>query len=77
MQVYKIVQTVNGRMVATLIPDIVAWADDNGYAISYVPDRWLAPRVQGFCGPMWDGLDRDGIPVIRYEDQSSYDTLSR
>jgi hypothetical protein len=39
------------------------------------PELQLAPRIQGFCGPMYDGI-LNGSPVIRYEDQASNDTLS-
>lgn len=33
------------------------------------------PKFEGLLGPMWGG-DRDGVPVIRYEDQQTYDALS-
>lgn len=83
MQVYKIVQTVAGRMVATTPTDIYAWAEINGRAVYHPavnlrlrPELQLQPRIQGFCGPMWDG-EVNGVPVIRYEDSASNDTLSR
>lgn len=34
------------------------------------------PRFHGFLGPMYDGENSLGQPIIRYEDQSSYDVLS-
>jgi hypothetical protein len=34
------------------------------------------PKFQGLLGPMWGGLE-GGKVVLRYEDQSSYRTLSR
>jgi hypothetical protein len=82
---YKIVQTIRGRgMVATLVPDIKAWATVNNREVYYVarkshlrPELQAAPRIQGLCGPMWDGLNAAGQPVIRYEDDATNDTLSR
>lgn len=35
-----------------------------------------APRLKGFCGPMYDGEDEQGRAVIRYESQEVYDILS-
>lgn len=35
-----------------------------------------APILDGFCGPMYDGLDSDGNTVIRYESQEVYNVLS-
>lgn len=81
--VYKIVQTVSGRMVTTQPKSIRAWAYANGRAVYTVarvarlrPELRCQPRIEGLCGPMWDGLNHDGQPVIRYEDQATYDTLS-
>lgn len=41
-------------------------------------DLWreLQPSIAGLVGPMYDGTDANGLPVIRYEDQKSYNTLS-
>jgi hypothetical protein len=82
--VYKIVQTVEGRMVATRLTSIHAWAHANGRAVYNVariahlrPELQCQPHVQGLLGPMWDGLNQDGAPVIRYEDDQTYNTLSR
>jgi len=82
--VYKIVQTVEGRMVATRPTSIHAWAHANGRAVYNVarvahlrPELQCQPHVQGLLGPMWDGLNQDGAPVIRYEDDQTYNTLSR
>ena len=79
---YKVVQMVDGRMVATTPSDIYAWAEINGretYHVARVshlrPELRTQPRVQGLCGPMWDG-EKDGVAFIRYEDDKSYDTLS-
>lgn len=35
-----------------------------------------APKLKGFCGPMYDGEDEQGRAVIRYESQEVYDILS-
>ena len=77
---YKIV--TDNASKATLVADIYAWAEANGRSVYHVtnlylrPELQLAPRLQGFCGPMWDGY-KDGVAIVRYEDQSSNDTLSR
>ena len=34
------------------------------------------PTFADLAGPMWDGLDDEGHPIIRYEDQSSFERLS-
>ena len=81
---YKIVQQVNGQWTITEPTDIYAWADANDRKATYIPDsraRYLheclrnQPRIQGLCGPMFDG-EKSGVPVIRYEDQASYNILS-
>jgi hypothetical protein len=84
MQVYKIVQIVNGLMVVTEPTNIFAWAQSNGREVSWPkrilhlrPELQTQPRVQGLCGPMYDGLSPDGLPVVRYEDGASNDILSR
>jgi hypothetical protein len=86
MQVtYKIIQTINGTMVATEPRDIYAWAMALGRKTSYIPDRMARylrselrnqPRIEGLCGPMYDGIDGSGKPVVRYEDQASNNALS-
>jgi len=35
------------------------------------------PKFTNLYGPMWGGLNDAGEPVIRYEDPTSYDVLSR
>lgn len=35
-----------------------------------------APRLKGFCGPMYDGTDEAGNSVIRYESREVYEILS-
>lgn len=35
-----------------------------------------APILKGFCGPLYNGEDRQGRAVIRYESQEVYDILS-
>lgn len=34
-----------------------------------------APRLKGFCGPMYDGTDEAGNSVIRYESREVYEIL--
>ena len=40
------------------------------------PELQGQPKFKGLCGPMWGGRDDKGRPVIRYEDQKTYDSLS-
>lgn len=83
MQAYRIVQTINGTHVVTEPKDIVAWAEAIGRAV-YWPRRslklrpclQLEPSIDGFCGPMYDGVNQDGVEVVRYEDQQTYNLLS-
>lgn len=35
----------------------------------------VQPRFEDLCGPMWGGI-RNGKPLIRYEDQPAYNSLS-
>lgn len=84
VQVYKVVQTIEGKIVVTMPKDIYSWAVANGRSvyqvarISHLRATCLTaqPCIEGLCGPMWDGFNQDGLPVIRYEDQTSNDTLS-
>jgi hypothetical protein len=83
MQVtYKIVQKIEGRFVITCPSDIYAWAEAIGHSVYHQPNlHWraelqLQPRIQGFCGPMYDGSDANGTPIIRYEDQAANNSLS-
>lgn len=41
------------------------------------PELAGQPLFEGLLGPMYDGLDADGEPVIRYETQDAYDILSQ
>ena len=85
MQVtYKIVQMVGDKMVVTKPTDIYAWAEANGrktYSAAFQAPYLRAeirnePRIHGLCGPMYDGVDASGKPVVRYEDQATNNTLS-
>jgi hypothetical protein len=82
MQAYKIVQTVAGQLVAICPTNIYAWAEVNGHSVYHLnslhlrAELQLQPSIQGFCGPMYDGINEAGLPVVRYEDQASYNTLS-
>jgi hypothetical protein len=79
---YKIIQTLGGQHIVTRPSDIVAWAEASQRSVYWVPnlrlrpELQLAPRIQGLCGPMWDGYE-NGQPVIRYEDQATNDLLSQ
>lgn len=81
---YKIVQRINDQFICTEPRDIYAWAAAIDRKTSYVPDRSARylrpelrnqPRIAGFCGPMYDG-ESGGVPIIRYEDQATYNQLS-
>jgi hypothetical protein len=81
--IYNIVQTVANRLVVTSPLDIVAWAEANGRSAYWPtrnlhlrPELQLQPRITGLVGPLWDG-EQGGTPVIRYEDDATYDFLSR
>jgi hypothetical protein len=63
--------------------EIVAWVEAfdrqiNGAVLNRRLRRELQgqPKIEGLCGPMYDGINADGAPVIRYEDQATYDLLS-
>jgi hypothetical protein len=79
---YNIVQTVEGTLVSTQPTDILAWAEVNDcevYGFNSNPRNRAElqgqPKITGLCGPMYDG-ERNGVPVIRYEDQEAYNRLS-
>jgi hypothetical protein len=84
MQVsYKIVRKIEGTLVVQTPTDIIAWAEVNGFTPYYPrpnlrlrPELHLQPSIAGLVGPMYDGVNEAGLPVIRYEDQDSYNTLS-
>jgi len=80
---YRIVTMVDGQMIAQEPKDITEWAAVCGIEITGVHSSpntrdCLQGQVKlnGFLGPMYDGTDKDGNPVIRYEDAESYDRLS-
>lgn len=84
MQVsYKIVRIIEGSWITQKPTDIVAWADVNGFSVFWPtpnlrlrPELQLQPRISELCGPMFDGYNANGLPVIRYEDQRSNNLLS-
>jgi len=84
MQVsYKIVRQIEGTWIVQTPTDIVAWAEVNGFTpfwptrnLRVRPELQLQPRIAGLVGPMYDGVNEAGLPVIRYEDQNSYNRLS-
>ena len=82
---YTVVQTVNGKLVSSHPLDIIEWAKANNRAVSSMSERRRTllrqelqdePKIEGLCGPMYDG-EKDGAPVIRYEDQETFNYLSR
>jgi hypothetical protein len=80
---YKIVQSVEGRMIATCPTDILAWAAVNDRSIDGFnrnrrqrPELQGQPLIHGLMGPMCDGVDANGLPVVRYEDVPSFNQLS-
>ena len=81
---YRIVQEINGKTVVSMPTDIVKWAHENNRSMTFPhhdastklrPELRFEPRIEGLCGPMYDG-DIDGIAVVRYEDQATYNSLS-
>jgi hypothetical protein len=83
MSLYKIIQTVNGHMVATQPADIFAWVEANNRSVVRIntnrrnrAELQGQPVISGLCGPMYDG-EMGGVPVIRYEGSASNDILSR
>lgn len=34
------------------------------------------PRLQGFCGPMFNGIDNEGHLNIRYESKEVYNSIA-
>lgn len=81
---YQIV-TNSARKSETLdAADIVGAFEDRGFKfIGYETGESKRkelrgqPKFEGLCGPMWNGLDTNSQPVIRYEDWASYEFLSR
>lgn len=75
---YKIVTTIEGRMVVDTTTDIFAWAEVRGHEFVKLNDNHRQrAELQGqpifakLVGPMWDGNG-----VIRYEDSEANDRLS-
>ena len=81
---YTFVQRIENRFVVTQPQDIASRIEANGREIigeNMNPQsrRELQgqPTISGLCGSMYDGVDNGtGLPVVRYEDQASYNTLS-
>jgi hypothetical protein len=73
---YRIVQTIENRMIATEVEDIFAWLEVQDKMWTYNANRNHRPELigqpvfDGFLGPMWDG------DAIRYEDPETYRRLS-
>jgi hypothetical protein len=79
---YKVVQMVAGQTVVSEPTDILEWAWANDRHTTFPasllrlrPEIRNEPRIEGLCGPMFDGFDADS-PVIRYEDSATYKALS-
>lgn len=63
-------------------PDPIAAFEVRGYCATgkvggdhLRPELRGQPKFAGLLGPMWGG-ERNGAPLIRYEDQQTYDQLS-
>lgn len=79
-KVYKLVSEENPSPmeVYQTAADLTAVYTQTGTLSDTVRRRELQgqPYIKGLCGPMYDGTDKDGRPVIRYETQELYDILS-
>lgn len=74
---YRIVQTIEGKLIKTEPTDVYAWAAVAGVEVTgynHNPRQRAElqdqPRLKGFAGPMWDG------DAVRYEDARAYAMLS-
>lgn len=83
---YKIVHNINGHFIVSEPADIYAWAAAIERKAEALPERRARalrselrnePRIEGFAGPMFDGFNAAGGPVIRYEDAAANEVLSR
>lgn len=81
-KVYSVVQrNKSGNFVTMEFPTVedlkVAFKTSGSFS-SRVTRAELegTPILEGFCGPMYDGLNDEGKSVIRYESQEVYNALS-
>lgn len=83
---YKVVQILNGEWITITLTSKYAfkkWLRMGGHELTGINDNSQQreelqgePRVKGLLGPMYDGVNPQGFPVIRYESQEAYDRLS-
>lgn len=79
---YDIVRMIEGQMVTTEVTDIRDAAAVLGLTVTGTEKRTSLrpcligkPKLFGFVGPCYGG-ERNGLPVIRYEDAETYKALS-
>ena len=84
-KLYQLVQSVDGTLISTIFTaeQLLPALEVRGFvAIGISPHR-LRPELRGeprfgnLYGPLWGGTcGETGLPIIRYEDASAYETLS-
>ena len=74
---YRIIHTIDGRLVGDETDDIFVYAESRGMELSGFNNDPKSraelqgePQFAGFMGPLWDG------DAIRYEDAEARNTLS-
>ena len=79
MFVYQVVGLSGGVRKYDSVEELVA----NHKQVGVVEGSWLReelqgqPELEGLLGGMYDGVNKDGKHVIRYETQDAYDMYSR
>ena len=79
MFVYQVVGLSGGVRKYDSVEELVANHEQDGV----VEGSWLReelqgqPTLKGLLGGMYDGVNKDGKHVIRYETQDAYDMYSR
>jgi len=86
MKLYRIVKMVDGKLAPinlTSKNDLKKWARMAGHEVSgFVKNTTMRaelqdePILKGLIGPMYDGKSQEGYPVVRYEDDDTYERLS-
>ena len=83
---YQLIQSVDGQLLDSLFNpnvDVIAAMEIRGYKyVGTCQNRGIRaelkdqPVFAGLAGPMFDGFDADGRPIVRYEDTSVNKVLS-